>query len=320
MMENGGFGNAGVGCFRTGRRIGGGVRVRKMRRLRIANGLALLLMWGAGMVFAKDETPDWKESLTVVPPGEFPMLGPAVLSYNVSWNGVFKAGQADIVFGAGQGESIETRGVSRSSGPARVLWPYDAKVESQVDATRLLPLEVNQWEADREEENIYRTIFSDDEVRSYWATNPKKAGKPKQERERVFEEETVYDLISGVLYLRSFAWNDGAEPVSIVVFPFRDPYLVTARLLGREKRMHEGEAIDAMKFDLKVSKIRKNGSLEPMSKQLKSAHFWIGDDEFRLPLEIRAEIFVGSIRVQLTRFQLLEAGAAEVKTGKVGAR
>lgn len=296
------------------------VSMEAMRRLRFTGGLALLLVAGAGWGVAGEEVPDWREGLTAVPPGDFPMLGPAVLSYNVSWNGVFKAGQADIEFGPGPGACIETRGVSRSSGPARVLWPYDARVESEVDALRLLPVEVNQWESDREEENIYRTVFSGGEVRSHWATKPKKPGKPGEERERVFDEQPVHDLISGVLYLRSFPWEEGAEPVSIVVFPFRDPYLVTARLLGREKRTHRGEVVDAMKFDLKISKIRKNGSLEPISKQMKSAHFWIGDDELRLPLEIRAEIFVGSIRVQLTRFALLDEGEAELKGGKGGAR
>ena len=252
------------------------------------------------------------------------MLGPAAFTYNVSWNGVVKAGQADIVFASGRGGQIETRGTTRSAGPARVLWPYDATVESQVHAGRLLPLEVNQWEADREEENVYRTVFAEDEVRSYWATKPKKAGKPCEERERVFDQEPVHDLISGVLYLRSFPWEKGAEPVSIVVFPFRDPYLVTARLLGREERTHAGKKVDAMKFDLKISKIRKNGTLEPISKQMKSACFWISDDELRLPLEIRAEIFVGSIRVQLTKFELLEEEAVAqtvgFKSGKAAAR
>jgi len=94
------------------------------------------------------------------PAGDFPLIGPASLTYTVSWNGVLKAGEAKVLFRSGNGVSaIHTLGTSRSIGAARILWPYDAKVESQVDSSHLRPLFVEQWEEDRDEENVYRTTF-----------------------------------------------------------------------------------------------------------------------------------------------------------------
>jgi hypothetical protein len=258
------------------------------------------------------EPPAWMSTVEGKTPGDFPMLGPASLTYVVSWNGVLKAGEARIQFrndsgGAGD-DVIETCGTSRSLGAARLLWPYDAKVTSRVQESSLLPIEVEQWEADRQEENLYETTFTPGMVHNIWITKPKKEGEPDEERQRVFKHDPVHDMVSAMLYLRSLPWDNAGESTSLIIFPFRDPYLVTPTLLGKEKHKRGDETIDALKFGLQISKICKDGTLEPISKQMKSAHFWISDDPQRLPLEMRAEIFVGSIRVTLADFKPASEG------------
>jgi Protein of unknown function (DUF3108) len=266
-------------------------------------------MAGAGEKKKKStETVPWISAVEGSTPGEFPMLGPASFTYVVSWNGVFKAGEARIAFrseGAAVGaDVIETCGTSRSLGPARVLWPYDFKVTSRVELDRLLPMEVEQWEEDRSEENVYRTTFTPGVVQNVWITKPKKDGQADEERQRVFRHEPVHDMVSAMLYVRSLPWDKPGGSVSLIVFPFRDPYLVTLTLAGKEKHKRGDEAVDTLKFALGVSKICKDGTLEPISKQMKSAQFWVTDDALRLPLEMRAEIFVGSIRVTLADYEL----------------
>jgi hypothetical protein len=252
--------------------------------------------------------PAWMSTVEGRTPGSFPMLGPATFTYVVSWNGVLKAGDTQITFRDASDKAgadvIATSGTSRSMGAARILWPYDAKVTSRVELRSLLPLEVEQWEEDREEENLYRTTFTPGMVHNHWVTKPKKEGEPDEDRQRVFRQEPVHDMVSAMLYLRSLPWDKSGQSISLIVFPFRDPYLVTLTLLGKDKHKHGETAVNALKFGLGISKICKDGTLEPISKQMKSAHFWVTDDELRLPLEMRAEIFVGSIRVTLADYQL----------------
>ena len=40
-------------------------------------------------------------------------------------------------------------------------------------------------------------------------------------------------------------------------------------------------------------------------KKLKSATLWISDDTWRIPVEIRAKVFVGDVRVLLTKHEAL---------------
>jgi len=286
------------------------MRVHRWQRLVTICAAGWLAGTGIGALAGeRPPVPEWMAGVATGPAGDFPLIGPASLTYTVSWNGVLKAGEAKVLFRSGDDvATIHTLGTSRSIGAARLLWPYDAKVESQVHATDLRPLLVDQWEEDRDEENVYRTTFAPGAIHNVWTTKPKKNGKPDEERNRVFRQEPVHDLVSGMLYLRSLPWTTKGETVGLIVFPFRDPYFVGVTFLGSEKRKHGQEMIDALKFDLQISTIRKGGKLEPISSTVKSASFWISDDEQRLPLEMRAEIFVGSIRVELTDFQLLPSG------------
>ena len=49
-------------------------------------------------------------------------------------------------------------------------------------------------------------------------------------------------------------------------------------------------------------------------KKMKTATIWITDDALRLPVEMRAEIFIGYMSCQLTSKKLLAAEEAESPT------
>ena len=40
-------------------------------------------------------------------------------------------------------------------------------------------------------------------------------------------------------------------------------------------------------------------------KKLKSATVWLSDDEWRIPIEIRAAVYVGDVRILLTKQEVL---------------
>ncbi len=249
------------------------------------------------------------------------MLPSSELTYNLSWNGVVKAGELTIRFLSTDGEGevnpqLYAAAEGRSTGPARVLWPYDAATESWVDSARLEPLRVLQAERDRRETNTYRTDFMQPFVQNHWVTIPKSPSKEKEDRQHTFEEALARDLLSSVLFVRSLTFKKKGEKVSLVTFPFRDPFLVELKYLGTEPHKFQGEPTDALKFELDVKKIEKKGTLKSYRHKVKSAYVWMTDDERRLPLELRSEIFVGSIRAKLRNYQPLGKAVPEAPEPK----
>ncbi|MEM1293950.1 MAG: DUF3108 domain-containing protein [Verrucomicrobiota bacterium] len=255
-----------------------------------------------------DESGDWKAKVTTAPPGEFPLLPPCLLTFNVNWNGLVKAGQADAVFRYNDDTSnLIVTAKARSTGPARLLWAYDANQTTWIDTENLRPIKVSQVEDDRRETNIYNTEFIGDFAFNKWTTEAKNEESESIERkERIFEQAAMHDLVSAALYLRSQPLDELGQEFALVTFPFRDPYLVLLKLAAREKRKFSGEKIDTLKFDVQLSKVDEMGDLESQQDKFHSASVWLSDDDRRLPLELRSEIFIGSVRASLVDFIPLE--------------
>lgn len=281
------------------------------------------LLLGAAPLSAKEKKKkvddSWKETITALPPGDFPLLEPCTMVFNVSWNGVLKAGQADVEFvRAEKGDykgAIETRAHARSTGVARVLWPYDADLRSWVDPETLRPIFVTQTEKDRKKQTDHETKFIGNFVFNKRVRTPltqpeegKERVKIEDEeeiRERVYEsEQRINDLFSSVLYVRSLPLQEDGESYRMITFPFDGRYLIQLTQEGREKFKHHGKEVDAVKFDIEVHKVLLSDRLKEVGEKIKKATVWMSDDDLRLPLEIRAEIFVGSVRATLMEHRL----------------
>lgn len=281
--------------------------------------LALALTFsGASALAETKEGLAWMKTVTTTQPGDFPMLEPCSLVFNVSWNGVLKAGEADVEFKvADEGDltgALEATGLARSTGLAHVLWPYRAKLRSFVDPKTLRPLSISQSEHDRKEENIYETKFIGDFVFNKRVTTPNGAAGQPVTSEKVYESgPAMHDLVSAILYVRSFPLETDGEIFSLVTFPFDDRYLVSLTQRGREPFHFRSADVESIKFEIEIQKIKKNDELKSYKNKVQTAHVWLSDDELRLPLELRAEIFVGSIRATLVEHET--AGGAPAAAG-----
>lgn len=286
-------------------------------RLHLPTALILVALSGSLTLGLADETGDWQSKVTTAPPGDFPHLPPCLLTFNVNWNGLVKAGQADAVFRYNQDSSnLIVTAKARSVGPARLLWPYDANQTTWIDAKNLKPIKVSQVEDDRRETNTYNTEFIGDFAFNKWTTEAKSAESTSVDRkERIFEQAAMHDVVSAALYLRSQPLDELGQEFALVTFPFRDPYLVLLTLEDTEERKFNGEKIEAFKFDVQLSKVDEEGRLESQEDKFQSATVWLSNDEQRLPLELRSEIFIGSVRASLVAFVPLEKSqtAAQAK-------
>jgi hypothetical protein len=100
-----------------------------------------------------------------------------------------------------------------------------------------------------------------------------------------------------MLYLRSQPLKDGSV-CRVVVYPQTTAYLATVTVSGREKVSVRAGNYNAIKLDLKLSRVGKKLDLEPY-KKFRRATLWVSDDPDRVLLRIEASIFVGTIFTEL---------------------
>ena len=164
----------------------------------------------------------------------------------------------------------------------------------RADAGTLHPLEMKQVENVRNKKTVTNLSFGSTGVTSKETETPGKSAGPKVRR---FDFPNLFDLQSALLYLRSQPLQDRSIQ-RIVVYPATSAYLATVTVLGRERLTVPAGTYNAIKLDLQLSKIGKERELEPHRK-FRRATVWISDDPDRLLLQIQAQIFVGTVFVEL---------------------
>jgi len=254
-------------------------------------GLFLLLAAGAGNLRA-----DWQQDLSSPKPGPFPLLRPVKLDYQCGWAGL-TAGHVEAQFSRPTPDTCSLDATATTSGLARTLWRLDATHEARGNLLTLKPLGVNQKEVYRAQ--TIRTELEFDEqgvVRLRESTTDQNPARRKR-----YDFPNLYDLQTALLYVRSQKLDTG-DIYRIVVYPGTAPYLATVTVLGREKIKVKAGSYPAIKMDLRLEKVTGDMKLAPHGK-FKRATAWISDDGDRLPLRMNAQIFVGSVWLELAKVE-----------------
>jgi hypothetical protein len=285
--------------------------------------LCAALAVSAGSVLADDVAkenkpePDtsWMKDVTLKPRGRghAPEIRPCVLKYKLSWRKLVSAGNATVEIKQGDPGVLVGEAEAKSSGLARALYTYDCELNARVDADSLKPLGFEHSETEKDETTDYETEFGDGWVRT-WTTEPNEKGEVERKRRTYYYGEAL-DLLSTIFYVRSMPLKKG-DKITRVVQPFDRPYLVSFIVEGREERKFEGEKIPTIKLSVQIARVNKDLSLKQYDKMTESS-VWVSDDEFRLPIEIRADIFIGYITCLLESRQFTDAKA---KAAAVAAR
>jgi hypothetical protein len=108
-------------------------------------------------------------------------------------------------------------------------------------------------------------------------------------------------LQTALLYVRSQKLATG-DVYRLVVYPATAPYLATVTVLARERVNVKAGSYPAIKLDLRLQKVTGDMTLAPHGK-FKRATAWLSDDGDRLPLRMNAQIFVGSVWVELAKVE-----------------
>lgn len=228
---------------------------------------------------------DWRTSVSPPTPGSFPLPRPMHATYRFGWSG-FTAATADVHL-ATTADRLMLEGTVRTVDVVRNLWNFEATHIATAEASTLRPLEVKQIEHVRNKETRTTLAFDPQGV-----TANRSGGKTKR-----MGIPNLFDLQTALLHVRSQPLAEG-NTSKLAVFPSKDPYLVTATVLRRERITVPAGTFNAIALDVQLSKIGKEGRLSPYRK-FKKATVWLSDDPDRLFLRAEAEVFVGSVFAEL---------------------
>lgn len=245
-------------------------------------------------------TPAWEAELSHKKPGPHPPISPSSLKFTLSWKGMVKAGTLNIVFapaGVVKPGLLVAKSTASSLGPAAFLFPYNHSYWSEVHQSSLRPKRFDATEHDGKESIVTSNRYLPASVR----VNEKSTNL----KSRVISSESygfpygpAHDMFSAILLLRSQKLEVNDEH-ALLLLPFKSAYLLKVRVEGKER--HLGK--DAIRMSFGMRKIDRNThELRPYKKLIKPGTIWLSDDADRVPLELRAAVYIGDVRAVLTNF------------------
>ena len=248
----------------------------------------------AVLVAASVGAADWQQQLSPPEPGPFPPPRPLRLSYSFGWS-VFPA--AEAVAELSQTNSLLRLDVKGGTiGVVRGLWRMDADSTALWHPGTLRPVSHIVTEVLQSKTIKLRLDFDDRGVTQTRTTRADETPRPKR-----VNFAGIFDMPTAMMWLRSQRMITGATYRCLTI-PDTSAYLTEMKIVGREKVDAAGKRRAAIKVLLRAREVNDRLELEP-SKRFKEAFAWFSDDNDRLLLRTRAEVFIGSVWMELDKVE-----------------
>jgi hypothetical protein len=243
--------------------------------------------------------PEWTKELTSSKPGAHPTIQSSKLDFTLSWKGILKAGHLDIEFAPKKVSKpgymvIKSNGYSQ--GVAKKLFAYNHSYWSEIKPTTLESRYFTSTETDSDEKVVTTNHYSSTKVNLNEVTTNLSNWK-KTTLKETFSQPNVRDLFSAILFVRSQKLDVG-DTHTMLILPFKSPYILKVRVEAKEK--HEGKKSIRLSFALRKINLKTN-ELVAYKKLKKPVTLWLSDDTDRIPLELRASVYIGDVRAVLTK-------------------
>lgn len=244
--------------------------------------------------------PAWEAELSPAKPGSHPPVSPSVLDFSLSWKGMLKAGVLRIEFAPPANPkpgAFVIKSSASSRGAAATLFPYSHSYWSEIHPATLASRHFSSTETDSKETVVTANRYSPAKVSVHEVTTETKSGAVTTET-FAFPHGQARDMFSAILYIRSQTLAPGEEH-TLLLLPFTSPYLLKVTVEAKEK--HLGR--DTLRLSFALRKIdRTTHALVPYKKLRKPVTVWLSDDADRIPVELRASVYIGDVRAVLTGF------------------
>ena len=219
--------------------------------------------------------------------------------FKMSYSGFLKAGEATLLVEDDVYKDrpvYHIKGFGETTGPVSWFFKVTDRYESFVDKKTTIPY--------RFVRNIDEGGHTKDKIIDF----DQKAGKAyifdrKHNRYETFEvEPSVHDMVSAFYYLRdkidSDTLKDGDEE-ELNMFFDQENFKFKLRFLEREVISTKFGKIKALKFRPYVMAGR-------VFKEKESLTLWVSDDKNKIPLRIKADLAVGSLKADLDAYKGLK--------------
>ena len=244
--------------------------------------------------------PAWKAEISPAKPGSHPPIVSSTLDFNLSWKGILKAGTLTMEFAprdAKKPGSLIVKSSASSLGAAAALFPYKHSYWAELDPSTLTSRHFHSTEEDSEEKVVTSNRFSPSGVVAKETSTDFKT-KAVSTESFTFPYAQTREMFSAILWIRSQKLAPGDEH-TLLLLPFKSPYLLKVRVEAKEK--HLGR--DALRLSFALRKIdRETLDLGNYKKLKRPVTVWLSDDADRIPIELRASVYIGDVRAVLTGF------------------
>ena len=207
------------------------------------------------------------------------------------------AGSLRLTFGEPNAEKkgmTVVQSSASSRGAAAALFPYTHNYWCEIDSKTLSSRYFHAIEVDSEESVETSNRYSPTEV-VVSEVSTTLSDRRKCTESFAFSHGPARDMLSAILYIRSQTLAPGEEH-TLLLLPFKSPYLLKVRVEAKEKHMGR----DALRMSFAMTKIDRNTlTLKAYKKLKKPVTLWLSDDLDRVPLELRASVFIGDVRAVL---------------------
>lgn len=243
--------------------------------------------------------PEWVKEITSPTVGTHPAIESSKLEFSLSWKGIVQAGYLDIEIAPKEISKpgyLVIKSSGYSQGFAKKLFPYSHSYWSEIVPGTLESRYFQSTETDSKEKTVTTNQYNPSKVEIEEITTRTSTSK-KTTLTETFTQPDVRDLFSAILFVRSQKLDVG-DSHTMLILPFKSPYLLKVSVDAKEK--HEGK--DAIRLSFALRKINlKTHELVAYKKLKKPVTLWLSDDTDRIPLELRASVYIGDVRAVLTK-------------------
>lgn len=263
-------------------------------------GIFLLSLFGAFTNKSKIET-DQNETLRSVSQTSFGRG--EYLEYKVSY-GLFDAAKATLEIKP-ESQNVKGRktmhivGKGRSSGALRWFFKVDDSYETYVDEEAILP-----WRFIRHvREGGYKLDRSID-----FDQYKNKAIVFQKDTKNYTVKPNTQDLLSAFYYARTLDLRSAKVGQEFIINTFfdREMYPLKIKYLGKEEIETDLGEFNCLKFRPMVEKGRVFKEEEDMT-------LWLSDDENKVPIRLKTNLLIGSIKMDLATYKNLSVPLNTVK-------
>lgn len=219
--------------------------------------------------------------------------------FKMSYSGWLKAGNATLAVNETNldgREVFHVVGKGWTTGAIKWFFKVKDRYESYFDAKTGLPYKfIRKIDEGGHTKNI--EIAFNQEARKAEVNN-----KKRKKISTVATEADVQDMVSAFYYLRNNYDTDKIEEgdeVKLNMFFDEENYVFRLKFLGRETIKTKFGRVKTLKFRPYVMAGR-------VFKEQESLTLWVSADENKIPLKIKADLAVGSLRADLEAFKGLK--------------